>query len=53
MLLGRICLFLGREHLECADHAETCVARLDHVVDSSSFSFLRAAGSAAALRSLA
>ncbi len=32
VLLGRICLLLGGEHLKCADYAETRIARFDDVV---------------------
>ena len=35
MFLPRIFLLLAGELLEGADHAEACVARLDHIIDVS------------------
>ena len=33
MLLGRVGKFLVLQLCQCADHAETCVARLDDIVN--------------------
>ncbi len=40
MFLGRVRLLLGSEHVEGLDHAETCVARFDDIVDIAIFGCL-------------